>query len=138
MPRRPALSYRRRKDEGVRVGPELRRIRRSIDAGDELLSATLALRAELVVRAALVPGHRRDRLREAEILAAAARRPTGGLRPAAIRRIFRAIIDAGRELQAALLREDARERRRSRSLRSAGVPSSRIVRPRAGARGRSS
>lgn len=81
---------------------ELRRIRRAIDAVDQLLSAALALRAELVVRAALLPGKRRDRIREAEILAAAARRPTGGLRPAAVRRIFRAIIDAGIELQASL------------------------------------
>lgn len=84
------------------MSPRLRRIRRSIDVVDQLLSAILTLRAELVVRAALLPGKRRDRTREAEILAAAARRPTGGLRPAAIRRIFRAIIDAGIELQASL------------------------------------
>jgi chorismate mutase len=93
-------SSRRRTDLGGRVSPELRRIRRSIDAVDQILSAALALRAGLVVRAALLPGKRRDRIREAEILAAAARRPTGGLRPAAVRRIFRAIIDAGIELQA--------------------------------------
>lgn len=84
------------------MSPELRRIRRAIDAVDQLLTAALALRAELVVRAALLPGKRRDRIREAEILAAAARRPTGGLRQVAVRRIFRAIIDAGIELQASL------------------------------------
>jgi chorismate mutase len=89
------------------VGPELRRIRRSIDEVDLLISDLLAIRAGLVVCAALTPGHRRDRLREAAILAAAAGRPTGGLRPAAIRRIFRAIIDAGIELQASLPRPDA-------------------------------
>jgi chorismate mutase len=109
------LSSRRRKQSkssGAGVRPELRRIRRTIDAVDQLLSAALALRAELVVRAGLVPGHRRDRRRETEILAAAARRPTGGFRPAAIRRIFRAIIDAGIELQTALPRPDVRRSRR--------------------------
>jgi chorismate mutase len=104
------LSSPRPRGSGVREDPELRRIRRSIDAVDQLLSAALALRAKLVVRAALVPGHRRDRPREAAILAAAAGRPTGGLRPAAVRRIFRAIIDAGIDLQAALPRPDARRR----------------------------
>lgn len=107
-------SRRRKRSSGVRVHPELRRIRRKIDTVDQLLSAALALRAELVVRAGLVPGHRRDRLREAQILAAAARRPTGGLRPTAIRRIFRAIIDAGIELQSTLPRPEARRTPRLR------------------------
>ncbi|HEY3172976.1 MAG TPA: chorismate mutase [Thermoanaerobaculia bacterium] len=102
------MSSRRRTDSGVREGPELRRIRRSIDEVDRLISHLLALRAGLVVCAALTPGHRRDRRREAAILAAAASRPTGGLRPADIRRVFRAIIDAGIELQANVPRPDAR------------------------------
>jgi len=108
------LSSRRRTGSGVSEGPELRRIRRSIDEVDRLISHLLALRARLVVCAALTPGHRRDRRREATILAAAAGRPTGGLHPAAIRRVFRAIIDAGIELQAALPRPDARGGRRRR------------------------
>ncbi|HEX9305179.1 MAG TPA: chorismate mutase [Thermoanaerobaculia bacterium] len=106
------MSSRRR--TGVREGPELRRIRRSIDEVDRLISHLLAVRAGLVICAALTPGHRRDRRREAAILTAAAGRPTGGLRPAAVRRVFRAIIDAGIELQAALPRPDARGGRRRR------------------------
>jgi len=113
--RAPAtLSSHRRTSNGVREGPELRRIRRSIDEVDRLISHLLALRARLVVCAALTPGHRRDRRREATILAAAAGRPTGGLHPAAIRRVFRAIIDAGIELQAAVPRPDASGVRRRR------------------------